>query len=295
MDNLVIPTLSFLFLLCYNDYQTAPRAEHGKGGRPLIKSPKQAKTVALINQKGGVGKTTTAVNLAAALQEHGKKVLLCDFDPQGNATSGFGIDPREIETTVYDLVIADEPDTKKAVIQTKWIDLLGSNTDLAGAEIDLLGLDRREFRLRDVLQQVKDDYDYIFIDCPPSLGILTLECLCAADSFLVPLQTEYYALEGLSQLMATVRSVQKGLNRSIRMEGIVLTMYDGRTNLAVQVVEEVKKHFGERVYATVVPRNVRLSEAPSHGEPITAYDRLCRGAEAYMAMAEEFLSKNGET
>ncbi|MDR3767278.1 MAG: AAA family ATPase [Butyricicoccus sp.] len=250
--------------------------------------------MALINQKGGVGKTTTAVNLAAALQEKGKKVLLCDFDPQGNATSGLGIDPREIETTVYDLVIADQPDAKKAIIHTKWVDLLGANTDLAGAEIDLLGLERREYRLRDVLQPIKNDYDYILIDCPPSLGILTLECLCASDSFLVPLQTEYYALEGLSQLMATVRSVQKGLNRGIRIEGIVLTMYDGRTNLAVQVVEEVKKHFGDRVYATVVPRNVRLSEAPSHGQPITAYDRLCRGSEAYLAMAEEFLSKNGE-
>ncbi len=250
--------------------------------------------MALINQKGGVGKTTTAVNLAAALQEKGKKVLLCDFDPQGNATSGLGIDPREIETTVYDLVIADQPDVKKAIIHTQWVDLLGSNTDLAGAEIDLLGLERREYRLRDVLQPIKNEYDYILIDCPPSLGILTLECLCASDSFLVPLQTEYYALEGLSQLMATVRSVQKGLNRGIRIEGIVLTMYDGRTNLAVQVVEEVKKHFGDRVYATVVPRNVRLSEAPSHGQPITAYDRLCRGSEAYLAMADEFLSKNGE-
>ena len=250
--------------------------------------------MALINQKGGVGKTTTAVNLAAALQEKGKKVLLCDFDPQGNATSGLGIDPREIDTTVYDLVIADQPDVKKAIIHTQWVDLLGSNTDLAGAEIDLLGLERREYRLRDVLQPIKNEYDYILIDCPPSLGILTLECLCASDSFLVPLQTEYYALEGLSQLMATVRSVQKGLNRGIRIEGIVLTMYDGRTNLAVQVVEEVKKHFGDRVYATVVPRNVRLSEAPSHGQPITAYDRLCRGSEAYLAMAEEFLSKNGE-
>ena len=250
--------------------------------------------MALINQKGGVGKTTTAVNLAAALQEKGKKVLLCDFDPQGNATSGLGIDPREIETTVYDLVIADQPDVKKAIIHTQWVDLLGSNTDLAGAEIDLLGLERREYRLRDVLQPIKNEYDYILIDCPPSLGILTLECLCASDSFLVPLQTEYYALEGLSQLMATVRSVQRGLNRGIRIEGIVLTMYDGRTNLAVQVVEEVKKHFGDRVYATVVPRNVRLSEAPSHGQPITAYDRLCRGSEAYLAMAEEFLSKNGE-
>ena len=252
------------------------------------------KIVALINQKGGVGKTTTAVNLAAALQEKGKKILLCDFDPQGNATSGFGIDPRAIETTVYELIIADKPAVKEAIIHTEWADLLGANTDLAGAEIDLLGLERREYRLRDVLHQVRDAYDYIFIDCPPSLGILTLECLCAADSFLVPMQTEYYALEGLSQLMATVRSVQKSLNRAIRMEGIILTMYDGRTNLAIQVVEEVKKHFGDRVYAGVVPRNIRLSEAPSHGQPITAYDRLCRGALAYLDIAEEFLSKNGE-
>ena len=250
------------------------------------------KIVALINQKGGVGKTTTAVNLAAALQEKGKKVLLCDFDPQGNATSGFGIDPREIETTVYDLIISDEPDVKGAVIHTEWIDLLGSNTDLAGAEIDLLGLERREFRLRDVLGRVKDDYDYLFIDCPPSLGILTLECLCAADSFLVPLQTEYYALEGLSQLMATVRTVQKGLNRNIRMEGILLTMYDARLNLTVQVVQEVKKYFADKVYATAIPRNVRLSEAPSHGMPILAYERTSRGAEAYQAIAEEFLRRN---
>ena len=252
------------------------------------------KIVALINQKGGVGKTTTAVNLAAALQEKGKKILLCDFDPQGNATSGLGIDPRLIETTVYDLVISNQPETGKAVIHTKWLDLLGANTSLAGAEIDLLGLERREFRLRDVLTQVTNAYDSLLIACPPSLGLLTLECLCAADSFLVPLQTEYYALEGLSQLMATVRSVQKSLNRTIRMEGILLTMYDGRTNLAIQVVEEVKKHFGERVYANVVPRNVRLSEAPSHGQPVTAYDRLCRGAAAYFAIADEFLKKNGE-
>lgn len=252
------------------------------------------KIVALINQKGGVGKTTTAVNLSAALQEKGKKVLLCDFDPQGNATSGFGIDPRAIETTIYELIIEDNPNVSRAIIHTEWVDLIGANTSLSGAEIDLLGLERREYRLRDVLHQVRDAYDYIFIDCPPSLGILTLECLCAADSFLVPLQTEYYALEGLSQLMATVRTVQKSLNRMLRMEGIILTMYDGRTNLAIQVVEEVKKHFGDRVYGGVVPRNIRLSEAPSHGQPITAYDRLCRGAAAYLALAEEFLHRNGE-
>lgn len=252
-----------------------------------------AKIVALINQKGGVGKTTTAVNLAYALVERGKRVLLCDFDPQGNASSGVGIDQRSLETSVYDLIIAEQPDVKSAIIKTKWMDVLASNTDLAGAEIDLINLPEREYRLKRVLDPLRPDYDYIIIDCPPSLGILTLECLCAADSFLVPLQTEYYALEGLSQLMATVRTVQKRLNRGIRIEGILLTMYDGRTNLATQVVEEVKKHFGDRVYRTAVPRNVRLSEAPSHGIPITAYDKLCRGAQAYSAVADEFLEKNG--
>lgn len=251
-----------------------------------------AKIVALINQKGGVGKTTTAVNLACALTEKGKKVLLCDFDSQGNATSGVGLEPHELETSIYELIISDKPDVRAAIEHTEWVDVLGSNVDLAGAEIDLISLPRREFRLKDVLDQVRDDYDFIIVDCPPSLGILTLNCLCAADSFMVPLQTEYYALEGLSQLMATVRSVQRGLNKKIRIEGILLTMYDGRTNLAVQVVEEVKKHFGDRVYAAVVPRNVRLSEAPSHGKPITAYDRSCRGAAAYLAVAEEFLQKN---
>ena len=251
-----------------------------------------AKIVALINQKGGVGKTTTAINLACALTEKEKKVLLCDFDPQGNATSGVGLEPRELQTSIYELIISDKPDSKAAVVHTEWVDVLGSNVDLAGAEVDLIALPRREYRLKDVLEPLRDDYDFIIIDCPPSLGILTLNCLCAADSFLVPLQTEYYALEGLSQLMATVRSVQRGLNKKIRIEGILLTMYDGRTNLAVQVVEEVKKHFGDRVYAAVVPRNVRLSEAPSHGKPITAYDRSCRGATAYIAVAEEFLEKN---
>ena len=252
-----------------------------------------AKIVALINQKGGVGKTTTAVNLAYALVERGKRVLLCDFDPQGNASSGVGIDQRSLETSVYDLIIAEQPDVKSAIIKTKWMDVLASNTDLAGAEIDLINMPEREYRLKRVLDPLRPDYDYIIIDCPPSLGILTLECLCAADTFLVPLQTEYYALEGLSQLMATVRTVQKRLNRGIRIEGILLTMYDGRTNLATQVVEEVKKHFGDRVYRTAVPRNVRLSEAPSHGIPITAYDKLCRGAQAYSAVADEFLEKNG--
>lgn len=249
------------------------------------------KIIAFANQKGGVGKTTTAVNLAAALVEQGKKVLVCDFDPQGNATSGFGIDPRSLKTSVYELTVCDAP-VEEGIIKTKWVDIIGANVNLAGAEIDLIELDRREYRLKMVLDQVREEYDFIFIDCPPSLGLLTLNSLCAADSFLVPLQCEYYALEGLTQLMTTVRAVQRGLNQGIKMEGVLLTMFDGRTNLSIQVVEEVKRHFGKKVFATVVPRNVRLSEAPSHGEPITAYDRYCRGAEAYMALAQEFLRRN---
>ena len=250
------------------------------------------KIIAFANQKGGVGKTTTAINLAAALSERGKKVLLCDFDPQGNATSGFGVDPRSLETSIYDLIVADQPDVKAGIISTKWVDLIGANVNLAGAELDLIGMDDRERRLRNVLEQVRGDYDYIFIDCPPSLGLLTLNCLCAADSFLVPLQCEYYALEGLSQLMTTVRMVKKSMNPGLTLEGVLLTMFDGRTNLSIQVVEEVKKHFPGEVFASVVPRNVRLSEAPSHGKPITEYDRMCRGAEAYLALADEILKKN---
>lgn len=250
------------------------------------------KIIAFANQKGGVGKTTTAINLAAALYERGKRMLLCDFDPQGNATSGFGVDPRTLKTSVYDLIVADDPDVKSAIVSTKWVDLIGSNVNLAGAEMDLISMEGRENRLKSVLDRVRDDYDYIFIDCPPSLGLLTLNCLCASDSFLVPLQCEYYALEGLSQLMATVRMVKKSMNRSLELEGVLLTMFDGRTNLSIQVVEEVKKHFPGEVYSSVVPRNVRLSEAPSHGKPITDYDRMCRGAEAYLALADEMLKKS---
>ena len=250
------------------------------------------KIIAFANQKGGVGKTTTAINLAAALSDRGKRVLLCDFDPQGNATSGFGIDPRELKTSIYDLVVADEPDVKSAIVSTKWVDLIGANVNLAGAELDLIVMENREFRLKNVLQKVSGQYDYVFIDCPPSLGLLTLNCLCASDSFLVPLQCEYYALEGLSQLMTTVRMVKKNMNPALTLEGVLLTMFDGRTNLSIQVVEEVKKHFPGEVFSSVVPRNVRLSEAPSHGKPITDYDRFCRGAEAYLALADELLKKN---
>ncbi len=253
-----------------------------------------AKIIAFANQKGGVGKTTTAVNLAASLSEKGKKVLLCDFDPQGNATSGFGVDPRTLDITIYDLVVNDDISVEDAIQHTKWVDLIGANVNLAGAELDLVQMEDREYRLKMVLERIRDRYDYILIDCPPSLGLLTLDCLCAADSFLVPLQCEYYALEGLTQLMGTVRNVQKGLNKSIKLEGVLLTMFDGRTNLSMQVLEEVKKHFGKKVYTTVVPRNVRLSEAPSHGQPITAYDRYSRGAEAYMKLTEEFLSQNNQ-
>ena len=241
-----------------------------------------------------MGKTTTAINLAAALSERGKRVLLCDFDPQGNATSGFGVDPRSLETSVYDLIVSEDPDTKSGIVQTKWVDIIGANVNLAGAELDLIAMDHREARLKLVLDKVKDEYDYVFIDCPPSLGLLTLNCLCAADSFLVPLQCEYYALEGLSQLMTTVRMVKKNMNPKLSLEGVLLTMFDGRTNLSIQVVEEVKKHFPGEVFSSVVPRNVRLSEAPSHGKPITEYDRMCRGAEAYLSLADEILAKNGK-
>ena len=252
------------------------------------------KIIAFANQKGGVGKTTTAINLAAALSERGKRVLLCDFDPQGNATSGFGVDPRSLEISVYDLIVSEDPDTKSGIVQTKWVDIIGANVNLAGAELDLIAMDHREARLKLVLDKVKDEYDYVFIDCPPSLGLLTLNCLCAADSFLVPLQCEYYPLEGLSQLMTTVRMVKKNMNPKLSLEGVLLTMFDGRTNLSIQVVEEVKKHFPGEVFSSVVPRNVRLSEAPSHGKPITEYDRMCRGAEAYLSLADEILAKNGK-
>jgi len=248
-----------------------------------------AKTIAIVNQKGGVGKSTTCVNLAAAVTEQGKRVLLCDFDPQANATSGMGVD-KSLSKGVYQVLIG-ETSPADAVVSTRYGDVLPSNKALAGAGIELIGMANREFLLRDALRKIEAGYDYIFIDCPPSLELLTLNALCAADSVLVPVQGEYYALEGLSDLMNTVRIVRRSLNPGLELEGVLLTMFDGRTNLAIQVAEEVKHYFPGKVYATVIPRNVRLSEAPSHGKPITAYDRSSRGAEAYTALATEFLKK----
>ena len=248
-----------------------------------------AKTVAIVNQKGGVGKTTTCVNLAAALTEAGKKVLMVDFDPQANSTSGMGVD-KTVSKGVYNVLIEDIP-TEEALVHTKYGDVLPSNKALAGAGIELIGMERREFLLKEAIAQVKDQYDFVFIDCPPSLELLTLNALCAADTILVPVQGEYFALEGLSDLMNTVRIVRRSLNPRLELEGVLLTMFDGRTNLALQVAEEVKHYFPGKVYSTVIPRNVRLSEAPSHGKPITSYDRSSRGAEAYTTLAKEFLSK----
>ena len=249
-----------------------------------------AKTIAIVNQKGGVGKTTTCVNLAAALKNQGCRVLVCDFDPQANTTSGFGVD-KTTSPNIYD-VLLNGTETAKAISSTSYGDVLPSNKALAGATIEMIALEQREYRLKNALEQVAEHYDYIFIDCPPSLELLTLNALCAADSLLVPLQGEYYALEGLSDLMNTVRIVRRNMNPRLQIEGVLLTMFDGRTNLAIQVAQEVKRFFPGKVYATVIPRNIRLSEAPSHGKPITAYDRGCRGAEAYLALANEFLKKN---
>ncbi len=249
--------------------------------------------LALVNQKGGVGKTTTAVSLTAALTALGKKVLLCDFDPQANATSGLGVEKKDITNSSYDVVINDVP-AKEAIVHTKFGDLIGSSSALAGAGIELVALPRREFRLKDALKEIEQDYDFILIDCPPSLELLTLNALCAADQVLIPVQCEYYALEGLSDLMTTLRAVKRTYVPTMGIFGLVLTMYDGRTNLSMQVAQEVRRHFPGKVFASVIPRNVRLSEAPSHGLPITEYDKMSRGAEAYGKLAEEVIKRAKE-
>ena len=249
-----------------------------------------AKIIAIVNQKGGVGKTTTCVNLAAAVHAAGKRVLLCDFDPQANATSGMGVD-KSTSNGVYDALI-NGVDVQQVIVTTPYGDVLPSSKALAGAGIEMINFEDRQFRLKKALSGLGDKYDFIFIDCPPSLELLTLNALCAADSLLVPMQGEYYALEGLSDLMNTVRIVRRGMNPELTIEGVLLTMFDGRTNLNLQVAQEVKRFFPGKVYSTVIPRNVRLSEAPSHGKPVMYYDRTCRGAESYNALAQEFLSKN---
>lgn len=245
------------------------------------------KTIAVVNQKGGVGKTTTAVNLTAALHDLGLKVLLCDFDPQANASSGLGVDKRKIKHSVYDVIINNVP-IRDAIVQTEYGDVLPSSADLAGAAVELITAEHREHQLEKTLEQVKADYDVIFIDCPPSLEMLTLNGLCAADSILVPVQCEYFALEGLSDLMSTLRMVKRRINPRLEIFAVALTMYDGRTNFCAQVAQEVRRHFPGKVFSTVIPRNIRLAEAPSHGIPVTAYDKSSRGAQAYKAMAEEF-------
>jgi len=251
-----------------------------------------SKIIAIANQKGGVGKTTTAVNLSACLATLKKKVLLVDIDPQGNATSGLGISKNGKVKNIYSVMIEGE-DISKAIKSTsvKNLDILISNIELAGAEIELVSMMAREYVLKSALEEVAEKYDYVIIDCPPSLGLLTLNALAASTSVLIPIQCEFYALEGLGQLINTITLIQKKLNTTLNIEGIVLTMFDSRTNLSLQVVEEVKKHFKNKVYPVMIPRNVRLSEAPSHGKPIILYDKDSKGAESYMALAEEILEQ----
>ncbi len=261
----------------------------------VMRRIKLGKAIAIFNQKGGVGKTTTNINLGACLALKGKRVLMLDIDPQGNTTSGIGVSKKELEYTVYELLIEDNFDPRDAVLHTSVenLDLIPANVDLAGAEIEMVQLEGREKRLQKAIDKIRNDYDYIFIDCPPSLGLLTINSLSAVESVLIPIQCEFYALEGVSQLMSTIELVRKNLKPDLEVEGVVLSMFDGRTNLSIQVVQEVKKYFGAKVYSTVIPRNIRLAEAPSFGMPIVEYDPRSKGAEAYREFAEEFLEREG--
>ena len=251
------------------------------------------KVIAIANQKGGVGKTTTAVNLSACLGVKGKKTLLIDIDPQGNTTSGLGVDPREVESSTYDCLIEDTP-MEAVIVKTEFENLwvCPANINLAGADLELADMDKREFRLKKVLSSVRELFDFILIDCPPALSLITINAFTAADSVLIPIQCEYYALEGLSQLTNTIKRTKRALNPALDIEGVLLTMFDARTNLSIQVVDEVKRFFAGKVYATIIPRNVRLSEAPSFGQPIIEYDKNSRGAECYTDLADEVIENN---
>lgn len=255
------------------------------------------KAIAIFNQKGGVGKTTTNINLAACLAKKEKKILVLDIDPQGNTTSGLGIEKKALKKSSYDLMIEDDINAEDVILKTGVdnLDIIPANVSLSGAEVELAIIRGREKRLKKALNQVKEKYDFIFIDCPPSLGLLTINSLTAVDSVLIPIQCEFYALEGVAQLMNTIEIVRKNLNEKLYVQGVILSMFDGRTNLSVQVVEEVKKYFREKVYKTVIPRNVRLAEAPSYGLPIIEYDPKSKGAEAYREFADEFLGVEEES
>lgn len=254
-----------------------------------------SKIIAIANQKGGVGKTTTAINLAASLAHLGQETLLIDMDPQGNSTSGLGIDKRKLDKSVYKVLI-DEMLLEEVLRTTEldWLDIAPADTDLIGAEVELVNLERREQRLKEALDKFHKVYKYVIIDCPPSLGLLTLNSLVAANAIVIPIQCEYYALEGLGQLLKTIDLVRNSLNPELMLEGVLLTMYDGRMNLSQQVVDEIKKHFGNKVYETRIPRTVRLAEAPGFGKPVILYDKSCKGAEAYLDLAKEFLTQQHE-
>ena len=274
--------------------RSRPAVAHGQGRLERSRMNRKAnKVVAVANQKGGVGKTTTAVNLSACLADSGCAVLLVDMDPQGNATSGLGVDRASLPASVYDVLVG-EASFDEAIVATEYpgLSVVGSTTDLAGAEIELVSHAEREFRLRTAFAEMERSFDFVILDCPPSLGLITVNAMAAASTVLVPVQTEYYALEGMGHLLRTIELVHEHLNPDLLVEGILLTMFDGRTNLAAQVADEVTHHFGELVFDTVIPRNVRLSEAPSHGQSIITYDAASKGATSYRDLAREFLSRN---